>query len=244
MPYRVEYASTGRATCKGPKPCSGTKIEKNELRLGSLTEIQGHTAMAWRHWGWYVTRADLSTTERVLANMRKEIEDVTQDLDGFEVLDAADQEKVLAAFALGHVRDEDKTPALIDNEEASASQNSHTTAPSRPGKRKSAPKEDKDQHDTTASDNKDEEDEPDRPDFLEDLPSKRTRKRTERFVMSSSTRQAKRKLSEDSEDVDDENEDEDEADEDEEEDEEDSDDSDVFHASDAGEDDDDEDDDD
>lgn len=43
MPYRVEYASTGRATCKGPKPCSGSKIEKNELRLGSLTEIQGHT---------------------------------------------------------------------------------------------------------------------------------------------------------------------------------------------------------
>jgi hypothetical protein len=26
MPYRVEYASTGRAGCKGPEPCKGTKI--------------------------------------------------------------------------------------------------------------------------------------------------------------------------------------------------------------------------
>jgi len=42
MPYRVEYASTSRATCKGPQPCAGSKIEKGQLRLGTLTEIQGH----------------------------------------------------------------------------------------------------------------------------------------------------------------------------------------------------------
>ena len=69
MPYRVEYASTSRATCKGPQPCAGSKIEKGQLRLGTLTEIQGHhvrsfvyplrtnnatKGMAWRHWGWYV----------------------------------------------------------------------------------------------------------------------------------------------------------------------------------------------
>lgn len=43
MPYRIEYAGTGRAGCKGPQPCSGTKIGKGELRLGSLTEINGHS---------------------------------------------------------------------------------------------------------------------------------------------------------------------------------------------------------
>ena len=48
--------------------------------------------------------------------MRKELEDVTQELDGFEDLDPVDQEKVMAAFALGHVREKDMTPCLRENE--------------------------------------------------------------------------------------------------------------------------------
>jgi len=178
--------------------------------------------------------------------MRKEIDDVTQDLDGFEDLDPADQEKVLAAFALGHVRDEDKTPALADNEEAGTLQENRSTAQSRPKKRKAEPKEDEDEQDTTTYDNNEEEDEPDRPDFLDELPSKRTRKSTQRFGMNESSRQAKRDLPDDHEDEDEDEDEEDEEDEDEDsdEDEEDSDDSDAFHASDAGDDDDDEDDDD
>lgn len=160
--------------------------------------------------------------------MRKEIEDVTQDLDGFEDLEAADQEKVLAAFALGHVREEDKTPALADNEEARASQESHKTTQPRPRKRKAAHKEDEEEPYTTPHDDNDDEDEPERPSFLDELPSKRTRKRTERFGMSQSSRQAKRKAASDNDDEDEDEE------EDEEEEEEDSDDSDAFHASDTG----------
>ncbi|WFD24818.1 hypothetical protein MEQU1_003523 [Malassezia equina] len=177
---------------------------------------------------------DIRTTERVLANMRKEIEDVTQDLDGFEDLEAADQEKVLAAFALGHVREEDKTPALADNEEARASQESHKPTHPRPRKRKAAHKEDEEEPYTTPHDDNDDEDEPERPDFLDELPSKRTRKRTERFGMSQPSRQAKRKAASDDENKDEDEEEEEGEEEEEEEEEEDSDDSDAFRASDTG----------
>lgn len=49
MPYRIEYASTGRASCHGPKPCAGSKIEKGQVRLGTLTEIQGHSVRTFTH---------------------------------------------------------------------------------------------------------------------------------------------------------------------------------------------------
>ncbi|WFD32722.1 4-carboxymuconolactone decarboxylase [Malassezia sp. CBS 17886] len=110
MPYRLEYASTGRAGCHGPKPCAGTKIEKGMLRLGALTEIQGHHVC-----GRVACSAD-STTDRVLSNIRTDTEDV-QDLDGFEDLRPEDQEKVLAAFALGHLPPKDMTPCLREREE-------------------------------------------------------------------------------------------------------------------------------
>ena len=34
---------------QGPQPCAGTKIEKGELRLGTLTEIQGHHVRVSTH---------------------------------------------------------------------------------------------------------------------------------------------------------------------------------------------------
>lgn len=49
MPYRIEYASTGRASCKGPIPCHGTKIEKGMLRLGAVVEVMGHTVRRARY---------------------------------------------------------------------------------------------------------------------------------------------------------------------------------------------------
>ena len=67
MPYRLEYARTGRSKCHGPQPCAGSLIAKGALRLGSVVELQGNTVrrrrsaafltrqtMLWRHWGWYV----------------------------------------------------------------------------------------------------------------------------------------------------------------------------------------------
>lgn len=204
--------------------------------------------MAWRHWGWYVARANISTTERVLANMRKEIEDVKHDLDGFEDLEAADQEKVLAAFALGHVRDEDKTPALAD---IAASQEIKKQTQPRSRKRKV---DEKKERDTTPLNNSDDEDEVERPDFLDKLPTKRTRRQTQRFGAEDTdihARRMKRKVpvgkeedeKEEEEEGEGEGEEEDDEDDEDEhdEDEDDSDDSDAFHASDAGDDDDDDD---
>ncbi|WFD34160.1 hypothetical protein MCUN1_000996 [Malassezia cuniculi] len=112
MPYRVEYASSARAKCKGPQPCNGSKIEKGALRLGSVVDTGSFTSMAWRHWG--------CTTSRVLANIRKEVDNVAEDLDGFEDLSEEDQKRVFAAFAMGRLPDEDVTPVLRESEEEHA----------------------------------------------------------------------------------------------------------------------------
>lgn len=37
-------------------------------------------SMLWRHWGWYVSRDSHSTTERVLSNIKKEVEDDAKEL--------------------------------------------------------------------------------------------------------------------------------------------------------------------
>jgi hypothetical protein len=53
---------------------------------------------AWRHWG--------CTTPIIINNMKKSFSDA-DDLDGFEDLQPADQEKVRQAWDNGHVADED-----------------------------------------------------------------------------------------------------------------------------------------
>lgn len=47
MAYRLEYASTGRAACKAPEPCKGTKIEKGALRFGT-----GECTRSLQRTGW------------------------------------------------------------------------------------------------------------------------------------------------------------------------------------------------
>ncbi|KZP25671.1 zf-PARP-domain-containing protein [Athelia psychrophila] len=96
--YRLEYASTGRAKCKGPKPCAGTPIAKGAVRLGSLVDMAGHTSFAWRHWG--------CTTKMIIANMKKSFTEASE-LDGYEDLRPEDQEKIDKAWVDGHVADED-----------------------------------------------------------------------------------------------------------------------------------------
>ncbi|OCH87137.1 zf-PARP-domain-containing protein [Obba rivulosa] len=96
--YRLEYASSNRAKCKGPKPCAGTTIDKGELRLGTLVDIKGNTTFQWRHWG--------CVTPKIITNM-KTIHEEAEELDGFENLTAEDQDKVVKAWEDGHVADED-----------------------------------------------------------------------------------------------------------------------------------------
>ena len=42
---QLQYATTGRASCKGK--CK-KKIEKGELRFGVLSEVMGHESWIWR----------------------------------------------------------------------------------------------------------------------------------------------------------------------------------------------------
>lgn len=100
MPYRLEYAGSNRAGCKGQRPCTGTKILKGELRLGTLVEIQGSQSFQWRHWG--------CVTPRIIRNIQEK-EGITDpnDLDGFEDLLPDDQLRVQRAFADGRVAAED-----------------------------------------------------------------------------------------------------------------------------------------
>lgn len=96
--YRLEYASSNRSKCKGPKPCSGTVIPKGELRFGTLVEFRGAHNFAWRHWG--------CVTPKIFKNVKKNLSEPGE-LDGFEDLDEADKAKVIKAWEDGHVTEGD-----------------------------------------------------------------------------------------------------------------------------------------
>ncbi|KAJ3880629.1 zf-PARP-domain-containing protein [Lentinula edodes] len=96
--YRLEYASSNRAKCKGPKPCGGSTLTKGSLRFGTTVEFQGKQSFAWRHWG--------CVTSKVLSNVKSEHPEAS-DVDGFEDLRPEDQDKVTKAWEVGNVADED-----------------------------------------------------------------------------------------------------------------------------------------
>ncbi|TFK70796.1 zf-PARP-domain-containing protein [Pluteus cervinus] len=96
--YRLEYAHSGRSSCKGPKPCTGTNIPKGALRLGTPVDFRGNKSFAWRHWG--------CTTKKVIENIKKNFEDASE-LDGYEDLKPEDQAKIRQAYRDGHVANED-----------------------------------------------------------------------------------------------------------------------------------------
>jgi len=99
--YRLEYASSARAKCKGAKPCAGTPIPKGAMRVGTIVDFRGNTSFAWRHWG--------CTTPRIITNMKEKFSN-PDDLDGFEDLNDEDKERVRRAWDQGHVDDDDIPP--------------------------------------------------------------------------------------------------------------------------------------
>ncbi|MCJ1392687.1 hypothetical protein MMC18_005558 [Xylographa bjoerkii] len=100
MPFRFEYAPSGRAGCKATE-CKkqGIKIDKGELRHGTFLEIQEHQSWAWKHWG--------CVTPVQIASLKKDIEGNLDYLDGYEDLNDDDKVKIRQALADGHVADED-----------------------------------------------------------------------------------------------------------------------------------------
>ena len=153
--------------------------------------------------------------------MRKEIEDVANELDGFEDLEPTDQEKIMAAFALGHVREQDTTPVLLDEKSSDAPANKGT-------KRRRTGRENADEDVAYESDDNDD---TKALEMIENLPSKRARKPTQRYGASSVRPKEEDVASEEGGE-----------DEEEEEEAEDSDDSDLFEQDEEEEDEDDEDD--
>ncbi|PFH47702.1 hypothetical protein AMATHDRAFT_151459 [Amanita thiersii Skay4041] len=96
--YRVEYASTARAKCKGPKPCSGIVIAKQQLRFGTLVDFRGNQSFTYRHWG--------CVTPKIIEKMKSQFNDPSE-LDGYDELRPEDQERISTAFEEGHVAEED-----------------------------------------------------------------------------------------------------------------------------------------
>lgn len=99
--YRVEYATTSRAKCQGPKPCKGTAIAKGDMRFGTWVVMNEHGSFKWRHWS--------CVTPSVLRNVMGTLEEKVEELDGFEDLRPEDQEKVKYAFT--HIESVATAPA-------------------------------------------------------------------------------------------------------------------------------------
>lgn len=121
--YRLEYASTSRAKCKGPRPCAGSTIDKGELRVGSMVDFRGNTSFAWRHWG--------CTTEKIISNMKNQFSE-SSELDGYEDLKPEDKQKVDTAWKSGHVAEEDIPQSarkpIVEGEEEDRVKPKKTTA--------------------------------------------------------------------------------------------------------------------
>ncbi|KAF8956286.1 hypothetical protein BDZ97DRAFT_1671792 [Flammula alnicola] len=127
--YRLEYASSSRAKCKGPKPCSGTPIGKGELRFGTLADLQGHTSFFWRHWG--------CVTKKIIENVKKNFEEASE-LDGFEDLKPEDQARVTKAWEVGEVADEDIPESARKPEGEEDEEKPKKAAKKAPAKKKAA----------------------------------------------------------------------------------------------------------
>ncbi|KAK8171318.1 poly polymerase and DNA-ligase Zn-finger region-domain-containing protein, partial [Phyllosticta citrichinensis] len=97
---RLELSPNKRATCKVTH-CQkeGIKIEKGELRFGTLVTINENTSWTYKHWG--------CITPQVLQNVSSYLDGDFELLQGFDVLPEDFQEKVTEAISLGHVDDGD-----------------------------------------------------------------------------------------------------------------------------------------
>ncbi|KAI9843602.1 MAG: hypothetical protein M1838_002534 [Thelocarpon superellum] len=98
--YRVEVSTNNRAGCKDSTcKANGVKILKGELRFATQVTIQENTSWVYKHWG--------CVTPKVVDNLKQQIDNNLELLDGYDELPADVQEKVRRALENGHVDDED-----------------------------------------------------------------------------------------------------------------------------------------
>jgi len=129
--YKFEYASTGRAMCKGPKPCNGTKLEKGAFRLGVVSDFRGHPTTSYRHYG--------CITKKVWENIKAAYSTV-EDVEGYDTLNDEDKAKVRAAWEAGEVAAEDIPPSAV----AGAEEEETGAAKKKPGRPRKKQKTDDD----------------------------------------------------------------------------------------------------
>ncbi|ORZ03626.1 poly polymerase and DNA-ligase Zn-finger region-domain-containing protein [Syncephalastrum racemosum] len=99
MGYHLEYAKSNRSKCTGPKTTcvsveNNRTIEKGDLRVGVDFERGGREGTVWKHW--------LCVTSKVIENMKETVES-PEDIDGFDTLKDADQDKIREAWESGDV---------------------------------------------------------------------------------------------------------------------------------------------
>ncbi|KAK5071957.1 hypothetical protein LTR64_004264 [Lithohypha guttulata] len=102
--YGEALARKCYSACKN----AATKIQKGELRFGSLVKFKEHTSWKWKHWGCVTPRQ----IENIIVQLGGTLDglDLKEDLDildGYEELPDWAQEKVQYALGNGHVHDED-----------------------------------------------------------------------------------------------------------------------------------------
>ncbi|KAI9726178.1 MAG: hypothetical protein M1828_001851 [Chrysothrix sp. TS-e1954] len=106
--YRVEEASTGRAVCRSTEcKTNVVKIDKGELRFGTLVEIKEHQSWQWKHWG--------CVTPLQLGNWKDMSSGDMDYVDGYDDLSADNQAKVKRCIEQGHVDDADWKGDLSKN---------------------------------------------------------------------------------------------------------------------------------
>ncbi|ETN44166.1 uncharacterized protein HMPREF1541_10716 [Cyphellophora europaea CBS 101466] len=103
--YRFEQAKTARAVCRNTA-CKKAeiKIQKGELRMGTLVTIKDHTSWHWKHWGC-VTPLQIENLQYMLEGLDLEKDDEMEVIDGWEDLTPENQEKLRQAIRVGHIDD-------------------------------------------------------------------------------------------------------------------------------------------
>ncbi|KAI9669656.1 MAG: hypothetical protein M1831_007352 [Alyxoria varia] len=98
--YRVELAKTGRSGCRDTH-CqkANVKIEKGDLRFGTLVEIKGQQSWFWKHWG--------CVTPKQLFNWKDVCGGDPALMDGLDELEPSLQEKVKRAVETLQIAPED-----------------------------------------------------------------------------------------------------------------------------------------
>jgi len=124
--YKLEYCPNNRAACKGPAPCKGTKLNKGEIRFGTVVDFRGNKSMSYRHYG--------CITAKVWTNLKKAY-GAPEEIEGFDELNDTDKEKFRKAWEEGKVDPADVPPSAIADAD-------EDDAPKKKGRPKKQPKAD------------------------------------------------------------------------------------------------------